>query len=119
MVQPDLKKLIAYSSVSHMGFVMLGTFVFNTQGLQGAIYQMISHGVTTGALFLLVGRDLRAHARPAHRAHGRAERELPHYAAMFGLFTFASIGLPGLSGFIGEFLVVLGAFQLLRLTRRP
>jgi NADH-quinone oxidoreductase subunit M len=111
MVQPDLKKLIAYSSVSHMGFVMLGVFVFNTQGLQGAVFQMISHGVTTGALFLLVGVIYeRTHDRQIAHMGGLNSR-LPHYAAIFGLFTFASIGLPGLSGFIGEFLVVLGAFQ--------
>jgi NADH-quinone oxidoreductase subunit M len=111
MVQPDLKKLIAYSSVSHMGFVMLGVFVFNTQGLQGAVFQMISHGVTTGALFLLVGVIYeRTHDRQIAHMGGLNAR-LPRYAAIFGLFTFASIGLPGLSGFIGEFLVVLGAFQ--------
>jgi len=111
MVQPDLKKLIAYSSVSHMGFVMLGAFVFNTQGLQGAVFQMISHGVTTGALFLLVGVIYeRTHDRLIAHMGGLNGR-LPHYAAIFGLFTFASIGLPGLSGFIGEFLVVLGSFQ--------
>ena len=111
MVQPDLKKLIAYSSVSHMGFVMLGVFVFNTQGLQGAVFQMISHGVTTGALFLLVGVIYeRTHDRQIAHMGGLNGR-LPRYAAIFGLFTFASIGLPGLSGFIGEFLVVLGSFQ--------
>jgi NADH-quinone oxidoreductase subunit M len=111
MVQPDLKKLIAYSSVSHMGFVMLGAFVFNQQGLQGSIFQMISHGVTTGALFLLVGVIYeRTHDRMIAHMGGLNAR-LPRYAALFGLFTFASIGLPGLSGFIGEFLVVLGAFQ--------
>ncbi len=111
MVQPDLKKLIAYSSVSHMGFVMLGMFVFNDQGMQGAIFQMISHGITTGALFLLVGVIYeRTHDRLiAHM--GGLNAKLPRYAALFGLFTFASIGLPGLSGFIGEFLVVLGAFR--------
>jgi NADH-quinone oxidoreductase subunit M len=111
MVQPDLKKLIAYSSVSHMGFVMLGAFVFNEQGLQGSVFQMISHGVTTGALFLLVGVIYeRTHDRLIAHMGGLNAR-LPRYAALFGLFTFASIGLPGLSGFIGEFLVVLGAFQ--------
>jgi NADH-quinone oxidoreductase subunit M len=111
MVQPDLKKLIAYSSVSHMGFVMLGAFVFNIQGLQGAVFQMVSHGVTTGALFLLVGVIYeRTHDRQIAHMGGLNGR-LPRYAAIFGLFTFASIGLPGLSGFIGEFLVVLGAFQ--------
>jgi NADH-quinone oxidoreductase subunit M len=111
MVQPDLKKLIAYSSVSHMGYVMLGTFVFNEQGLQGAVFQMVSHGITTGALFLLVGVIYeRTHDRLiAHM--GGINARLPAYAALFGFFTFASIGLPGLSGFIGEFLVVLGAFR--------
>ncbi|HET7685052.1 MAG TPA: NADH-quinone oxidoreductase subunit M [Candidatus Limnocylindria bacterium] len=111
MVQPDMKKLVAYSSVSHMGFVMLGAFVFNVQGMQGAIYQMIAHGVTTGALFLLVG-VIYEQTHDRQIAHmGGLNARLPHYAAMFGLFTFASIGLPGLAGFIGEFLVVLGAFQ--------
>src|ERR671914_471338 len=111
MVQPDLKKLVAYSSVSHMGFVMLGAFVFNEQGLQGAAYTMISHGVTTGALFLLVGIIYeRTHDRLIGHMGGLNAR-LPGYAAIFGLFTFASIGLPGLSGFVGEFLVILGAFR--------
>jgi NADH-quinone oxidoreductase subunit M len=111
MVQPDLKKLIAYSSVSHMGFVMLGMFVFNDQGLQGAVFQMLSHGVTTGALFLLVGVIYEQTHDRAIAHMGGLNARLPRYAALFGLFTFASIGLPGLSGFIGEFLVVLGAFQ--------
>jgi NADH-quinone oxidoreductase subunit M len=111
MVQPDLKKLIAYSSVSHMGFVTLGTFVFNDQGISGAVFQMVSHGVTTGALFLLVGVIYeRTHDRLIGHMGGLNAR-LPRYAALFGLFTFASIGLPGLSGFVGEFLVLLGAFQ--------
>jgi NADH-quinone oxidoreductase subunit M len=111
MVQPDLKKLIAYSSVSHMGFVTLGTFVFNQQGIAGAVFQMVSHGVTTGALFLLVGVIYeRTHDRMIAHMGGLNAR-LPRYAALFGLFTFASIGLPGLSGFVGEFLVVLGAFR--------
>ncbi len=111
MVQPDLKKLVAYSSVSHMGFVMLGVFVFNTQGLQGAVFQMVSHGIVTGALFLLVGVIYeRTHDRAiAHM--GGLNGKLPQYAGIFGLFTFASIGLPGLSGFIGEFLVLLGTFR--------
>jgi NADH-quinone oxidoreductase subunit M len=111
MVQPDMKKLVAYSSVSHMGFVMLGAFVFNEQGLQGAIYQMIAHGVTTGALFLLVG-VLYEQTHDRQIAHmGGLNARMPRYAAMFGLFTFASIGLPGLAGFVGEFLVILGAFR--------
>ena len=111
MVQPDMKKLVAYSSVSHMGFVMLGAFVFNEQGLQGAAFTMISHGITTGALFLLVGviYDQTHDRQIAHM--GGLNARMPHFAAMFGLFTFASIGLPGLSGFIGEFLVILGTFR--------
>ncbi len=111
MVQPDLKKLVAYSSVSHMGFVMLGIFVFNMQGIQGAVYQMLAHGVITGALFLLVGIIYeRTHDREIAHMGGLNAR-MPHYAAIFGLFVFASIGLPGLAGFIGEFLVLLGTFQ--------
>jgi NADH-quinone oxidoreductase subunit M len=106
-----MKKLVAYSSVSHMGFVMLGTFVFNEQGLAGAIFQMISHGITTGALFLLVG-VIYEQTHDREIAHmGGLNARIPRYAAMFGLFTFASIGLPGLSGFVGEFLVILGAFR--------
>ena len=111
MVQPDMKKLVAYSSVSHMGFVMLGAFVFNEQGLQGAAFTMISHGITTGALFLLVG-VIYEQTHDRQIAHmGGLNARLPHFAAVFGLFTFASIGLPGLSGFVGEFLVILGAFR--------
>ena len=111
MVQPDMKKLVAYSSVSHMGFVMLGAFVFNEQGLQGAAFTMVSHGITTGALFLLVG-VIYEQTHDRQIAHmGGLNARLPHFAAMFGLFTFASIGLPGLSGFVGEFLVILGAFR--------
>jgi NADH-quinone oxidoreductase subunit M len=94
-----------------MGFVMLGAFVLNEQGLQGAIFQMISHGITTGALFLLVG-IIYEQTHDREIAHmGGLNARLPAYAALFGLFTFASIGLPGLSGFVGEFLVVLGAFR--------
>jgi NADH-quinone oxidoreductase subunit M len=111
MVQPDMKKLVAYSSVSHMGFVMLGAFVFNEQGLQGAVFQMISHGITTGALFLLVG-IIYEQTHDRQIAHmGGLNARTPQFAAIFGLFTFASIGLPGLSGFVGEFLVLLGAFR--------
>lgn len=111
MVQPDLKKLVAYSSVSHMGFVMLGAFVFNQQGLQGAAFTMISHGITTGALFLLVG-IIYEQTHDREIAHmGGLNARMPRFAAVFGLFTFASIGLPGLSGFVGEFLVILGAFS--------
>jgi NADH-quinone oxidoreductase subunit M len=111
LVQPDLKRLVAYSSVSHMGFVTLGIFVFTEQGLQGAILQMINHGLITGALFLLVGVIYeRTHDRTIARMSGLSART-PVYAAVFGFFVFASAGLPGLSGFVGEFLVLLGTFE--------
>ncbi len=110
LVQPDLKKLIAYSSVSHMGFVTLGIFVFQQQGLQGAILQMVNHGLITGALFLLVGVIYeRTHDRTIAKMGGLSG-QTPVYAAAFGFFAFASAGLPGLSGFIGEFLTLVGAF---------
>jgi NADH-quinone oxidoreductase subunit M len=110
LVQPDLKKLIAYSSVSHMGFVTLGIFVFGQQGMQGAILQMVNHGLITGGLFLLVGVVYeRTHDRTIAKMGGLAART-PVYAAAFGFFLFASVGLPGLSGFVGEFLVLVGAF---------
>jgi NADH-quinone oxidoreductase subunit M len=110
MVQPDLKKLIAYSSVSHLGFIVLGIFSFNVQGLEGAIYQMVNHGVTTGALFLLVGVIYdRRHTRMIAEFGGLAN-QMPVYAAVFLIVTLSSIGLPGLNGFVGEFLVLLGTF---------
>jgi NADH-quinone oxidoreductase subunit M len=110
LVQPDLKKLVAYSSVSHMGFVTLGIFVFQAQALQGAILQMVSHGLITGALFLLVGVIYeRTHDRTIARMGGVAA-PMPVYAAVLGFFVFASGGLPGLSGFVGEFLVLVGTF---------
>jgi NADH-quinone oxidoreductase subunit M len=111
LVQPDLKKLVAYSSVSHMGFVTLGIFVFNVQGLDGAILQMVNHGLITGALFLLVGVIYeRTHDRTIAKMGGLAGT-LPIWAVALGFFCFASAGLPGLSGFVGEFLVLVGAFQ--------
>jgi len=110
IVQTDLKKLIAYSSVSHMGFVTLGIFTFNQQGVDGAILQMLNHGLITSGLFLLVGIGYeRTHDRKIAKMGGWAVRT-PVYAALFGFFLFASVGLPGLSGFAGEFLVLLGAF---------
>lgn len=112
LVQPDLKKLIAYSSVSHMGFVTLGIFSLNQQGLEGAMIVMLSHGFVTGALFLLVGVVYeRAHTRLISAFGGLATR-MPVYAALFCLFMFSSIGLPGLSGFVGEFLSLLAAFEV-------
>jgi NADH-quinone oxidoreductase subunit M len=110
LVQPDLKKLVAYSSVSHMGFVTLGVFIFTEQGMQGAILQMVNHGLITGALFLLVGVIYeRTHDRTIAKMGGLAGRT-PLYAVMLGFFVFASAGLPGLSGFVGEFLTLVGTF---------
>jgi NADH-quinone oxidoreductase subunit M len=110
LVQPDLKKLVAYSSVSHMGFVTLGIFVFNQQGLDGAILQIVNHGLITGGLFLLVGVIYeRTHDRAIAKMGGLAGTT-PVYALTLGFFVFASAGLPGLSGFVGEFLVLVGAF---------
>jgi NADH-quinone oxidoreductase subunit M len=112
LVQPDLKKLVAYSSVSHMGFVTLGIFVFQQQALQGAILQMVNHGLITGALFLLVGVIYeRTHDRTIAKMGGLGSK-VPVYAAALGFFVFASVGLPGLSGFVGEFLTLLGTFQV-------
>ena len=111
LVQPDLKKLVAYSSVSHMGFVTLGIFVFREQGMQGAILQMVNHGLITGALFLLVGVIYeRTHDRTISKMGGLSA-SVPVYAALLGFFVFASVGLPGLSGFVGEFLALVGAFD--------
>jgi NADH-quinone oxidoreductase subunit M len=112
VVQPDLKKLIAYSSVSHMGFVTLGLFVFQEQAAQGAVLQMVNHGVITGALFLCVGVIYeRTHDRQLARMGGLGAIT-PVYAAIFGFFIFASLGLPGLAGFVGEFLVFVGTFAV-------
>jgi NADH-quinone oxidoreductase subunit M len=112
LVQPDLKKLVAYSSVSHMGFVTLGIFIFQPQGMEGAILQMVNHGVITGALFLCVGIIYeRTHDRTIAKMGGLAA-PTPVYAALFGFFMMASLGLPGLSGFVGEFLVFLGTFAV-------
>jgi NADH-quinone oxidoreductase subunit M len=111
LVQPDLKKLVAYSSVSHMGFVTLGIFVFTEQGIQGAVMQMIAHGIITGALFLLVGVIYeRTHDRTIAKMGGLAG-VVPVYASIFGFFVLASLALPGLAGFVGEFLVIVGAFE--------
>jgi len=111
LVQTDMKKLIAYSSVAHMGFVTIGIFTMNLQGLQGAMIQMISHGLVSGALFLCVGVVYdRLHTREIS-AYGGVAEVMPKYALYFMFFTMASVGLPGTSGFVGEFLVLLGAFK--------
>jgi NADH-quinone oxidoreductase subunit M len=110
LAQSDLKRLIAYSSVSHMGFVTLGIFALNIQGLEGGILQMLNHGIVTGGLFLSVGIVYdRTHSREI-KDYGGLATVLPVYAAFFMVFTLASIGLPGLNGFIGEFLIILGGF---------
>ena len=108
LAQSDLKKLIAYSSVSHMGFVTLGIFVFNSQGIQGAVLQMFNHGVTAAALFISVGQLYdRTHSRSISH-YGGLHKSMPRFAALFFLFSVASFGLPGTCNFIGEFLVLVG-----------
>ena len=110
MVQPDVKRLVAYSSVSHMGFVVLGLFSFTEQGMQGALYQMLNHGVSTGALFLFVGMIYeRRHTRMISEFGGLA-RPMPWFSALFVIASLSSIGLPFLNGFVGEFLITLGSW---------
>ncbi|MEY8096450.1 NADH-quinone oxidoreductase subunit M [Falsihalocynthiibacter sp. S25ZX9] len=112
LVQTDMKKLIAYSSVAHMGYVTMGIFAANQQGIDGAIFQMISHGFISGALFLCVGVIYdRMHTRDI-AAYGGLVNRMPAYALIFMFFTMANVGLPGTSGFIGEFLVLVGVFQV-------
>ena len=112
LAQHDMKKLIAYSSVAHMGFVTMGIFAANQQGLDGAIFQMLSHGFISGALFLCVGVIYdRMHTREID-AYGGLVNRMPAYALIFMLFTMANVGLPGTSGFVGEFLTLMGAFQV-------
>src|SRR4051812_12302660 len=112
LVQRDMKKLIAYSSVAHMAFVTIGLFAFNHQGLDGALVVMLSHGLVSGALFLCVGVIYdRLHTREIDRYGGLATN-MPAYALLFLLFTMASVGLPGTSGFVGEFLSLVGAYEL-------
>jgi NADH-quinone oxidoreductase subunit M len=111
LVQPDFKKLVAYSSVSHLGFVMLGIFALTVQSVQGALMVMINHGISTGALFFLIGMIYeRRHTRLID-AYGGIARVVPMFAAMLTVATFSSIGVPGTNGFIGEFLVLIGSFR--------
>ncbi|GDX82163.1 NADH:ubiquinone oxidoreductase subunit M [Deltaproteobacteria bacterium] len=111
MVQDDVKKLVAYSSVSHLGYVMLGLFALNAPGVSGGIYQMLNHGISTGALFLLVGVLYeRRHTRRIVD-YGGITKVMPKFALIFMIITFSSIGLPGLNGFVGEFMILLGGFQ--------
>jgi NADH-quinone oxidoreductase subunit M len=112
LAQEDFKKLIAYASVAHMGLVTLGIFTFNHQGIEGGIFQMLSHGIVSGALFLCVGVVYdRMHTRLITDYGGLVNR-MPIYAVCFMVFTMANVGLPGTSGFVGEFLTLLGAFQV-------
>ncbi|WP_309084883.1 NADH-quinone oxidoreductase subunit M [Chelativorans sp.] len=112
LMQEDIKKLIAYSSVAHMGFVTMGIFALNEQGIQGAIFQMLSHGLISGALFLCVGVIYdRMHTREI-AAYGGLVNNMPKYAVAFMIFTMANVGLPGTSGFVGEFLTLLAAFEV-------
>jgi NADH-quinone oxidoreductase subunit M len=112
LAQRDLKKLVAYSSVAHMGVVTIGIFTFNVQGVSGAMFQMLSHGIVSAALFLCVGVVYdRIHSREIARCGGLADR-MPVYAFVFMVFTLASVGLPGTSGFVGEFLVIIGSFKV-------
>ena len=112
MMQEDMKKLIAYSSVAHMGFVTMGIFALNQQGLDGAIFQMICHGFISGALFLIVGVIYdRMHTREI-AAYGGLVVRMPAFALVFMLFTLGNVGLPGTSGFVGEFLTLAGVFQV-------
>jgi NADH-quinone oxidoreductase subunit M len=111
LVQEDMKKMIAYSSVGHMAFVTAGIWAFNQQGIDGAIFQMLSHGIVSAALFLCVGVVYdRLHTRRID-AYGGVANTMPHYAIAFMIFMLASVGLPGTSGFVGEFLVLVGLFQ--------
>ncbi len=110
MVQPDMKKLVAYSSVSHLGFVVFGICAMNVQGLEGAIYQMLNHGVSTGGLFMIVGMlSDRRHTRLISE-YGGLKAVMPRFVAVFLLITLSSIALPGMNGFVGEFLILLGGF---------
>ena len=112
LVQEDMKKLIAYSSVAHMGFVTLGIFTFTVQGIEGSVIQMISHGIVSAALFLCVGVVYdRLHTREISR-YGGLVNKMPMYAFTFMIFILASLGLPGTSGFVGEFLVLLSIFSI-------
>jgi NADH-quinone oxidoreductase subunit M len=111
MVQEDVKKLVAYSSVAHLGFVMIGLFSLNQMGLQGGMLQMLNHGVSTGALFLIVGFIYERRHTRLITDFGGLSKQMPIFATIFMIVTFSSIGLPGTNGFVGEFLVLIGAFE--------
>jgi NADH-quinone oxidoreductase subunit M len=112
LMQEDIKKLIAYSSVAHMGFVTMGIFAGTTQGVAGGVFQMVSHGIVSGALFLCVGIVYdRMHTREI-AAYGGLVNRMPLYALVFMVFTMANVGLPGTSGFVGEFMTLIGTFRV-------
>ena len=111
MMQEDVKKLVAYSSVAHLGFVMLGIFAFNTEGITGGMLQMINHGISTGALFLIVGFIYERRHTRLITDFGGLSKQMPIFATIFMIVTFSSVGLPGTNGFVGEFLILIGAFE--------
>ena len=111
LMQEDMKKLIAYSSVAHMGFVTLGIFTMTQQGIEGSIFQMISHGLVSAALFLCVGVVYESHHTRLIDKYGGLVQIMPKYAIVFMVFTLGALGLPGTSGFVGEFLILMGAFK--------
>ena len=111
LVQPNMKKLVAYSSVSHLGFVVLGIYSFTRAGMDGAVFQMLAHGISTGALFLLLGMLYDRRHTYEIKQYGGLATPMPAYATLFLLITLASVGLPLMNGFVGEFLVLSGAFQ--------
>jgi NADH-quinone oxidoreductase subunit M len=111
LVQPDFKKLVAYSSVSHLGFVMLGIFALTVQSVQGALMVMINHGISTGALFFLIGMIYERRHTRLIEAYGGIAKVVPMFAALLTIVSFSSIGVPGTNGFVGEFLVLIGAYR--------
>jgi len=111
MVQEDVKKLVAYSSVAHLGFVMLGVFAFNVEGITGGLLQMLNHGISTGALFLIVGFIYERRHTRLITDFGGLSKQMPVFATIFMIVTFSSVGLPGTNGFVGEFLILIGAFE--------
>ncbi len=112
MIQPDIKKLVAYSSVSHMGYVMIGLFSLNHLAVAGSVYQMLNHGISTGGLFLIVGMIYeRRHTREISE-FGGITRIMPIFAVIFMIVTLSSVALPGTNGFVGEFLILLGVYQV-------
>jgi NADH-quinone oxidoreductase subunit M len=117
MVQPDMKKLVAYSSVSHMGFVVLGIFSFTEQGMQGALYQMLNHGISTGALFIIVGMIYERRHTKLISEFGGLARIMPVYSSLFGIVMLSSMALPMLNGFVGEFLILIGTFTSTQLAQ--